>query len=173
VLYFVVPFFLLLEYLFPCNPFQQLFGKGFLQDAVWFAAAAPTTILFLGAVNEFFHGLYDKHLAFLTIRSAAAWSTYLQIIAAISVVEFLWWMSHLVRHKLPTLWLFHAVHHSQKELNVFTEDRVHVVDTRVVDLPRNWFMQILFPFVQFFRQIAPRPLYVRTKNKQSRLTEST
>jgi sterol desaturase/sphingolipid hydroxylase (fatty acid hydroxylase superfamily) len=127
-LYFVVPFFLLLEYLFPCNPSQPLIGKGFLQDAVWFAAAAPTAILILGAASKFLLGFYDHHLAFLTIRSAVAWPTYLQVIAALTVVEFLWWMSHFVRHKIPTLWVFHAVHHSQKELNVFTEDRVHVVD---------------------------------------------
>jgi sterol desaturase/sphingolipid hydroxylase (fatty acid hydroxylase superfamily) len=127
-LYFVVPFFLLLEYLFPCNPSQPLIGKGFLQDAVWFAAAAPTTILVLGAASKFLLGLYNNHLTFLTIRSAATWPTYLQVIVSLSVVEFLFWMSHFIRHKVGTLWLFHAVHHSQKELNVFTDDRSHVVD---------------------------------------------
>jgi sterol desaturase/sphingolipid hydroxylase (fatty acid hydroxylase superfamily) len=134
VLYFVVPFFLLLEYLFPCDPSQSLIGKGFLQDVVWFVAATPTGILVFGAANEFLRGFYHDHFAFLTIRSAAAWPTYWQVIAAMSVVEFLWWMSHLVRHKMPTLWLFHAVHHSQKELNIFTDDRVHFVDLLAASL---------------------------------------
>jgi sterol desaturase/sphingolipid hydroxylase (fatty acid hydroxylase superfamily) len=133
-LYFVLPFLLLLEYLFPCKPSQPLIGKGFLQDAVWFAAAAPTTILVLGVASQFLRGFYDNHLAFLTIGSAATWPTSLQIIAALSVVEFLWWMGHLTRHKVGTLWLFHAVHHSQKELNTFTEDRVHVVDALAASL---------------------------------------
>jgi lathosterol oxidase len=127
-LYFVVPFFLLLEYLFPCDASQQLWGKGFLQDAVWFAAAAPTRVLLLGAASQFLQSVYDKHLAFLTISSAANWPRFLQVAAALLVLEFLWWMTHLIRHKVLPFWYFHAVHHSQKELNTFTEDRVHFVD---------------------------------------------
>lgn len=133
-LYFVVPFFLLLEYLFPCKPSQPLIGKGFLQDAVWFAAAAPTTILLLGTANEFLRSLYDHYLASLTIGSAAVWPVSLQAIAALFVVEFIFWLSHFIRHKVGTLWLFHAVHHSQEELNVFTDDRSHFVDKLVTSL---------------------------------------
>jgi sterol desaturase/sphingolipid hydroxylase (fatty acid hydroxylase superfamily) len=133
-LYFVVPFLLVLEFLFPGKPSQPLIGKGFLQDAIWFAAAAPTVILVTGIASEVLRRLYDKHLGFLTISSAVAWPTFLQVIAALLVVEFLWWMSHLARHKVHMFWLFHAVHHSQTELNVFTEDRVHFVDALAASL---------------------------------------
>jgi lathosterol oxidase len=127
-LYLVVPFLLFLEYLFPCNPSQPLISKGFLQDFVWFVAAAPTKILLLGVASDLLRALYDHHLAFLTISRADAWPRVLQIVAALVVTEFLFWISHVVRHKALTLWLFHAVHHSQKELNAFTEDRSHFVD---------------------------------------------
>jgi sterol desaturase/sphingolipid hydroxylase (fatty acid hydroxylase superfamily) len=33
-----------------------------------------------------------------------------------------------VRHHVRSLWYFHAVHHSQTELNFFTEYRVHPID---------------------------------------------
>ena len=127
-LYLVVPFVLFLEYLFPCKPSQPLISKGFLQDAVWFAAAAPTKILVLGVASDVLRGLYDRHLAFLTITQADAWPRALQVVAALTVTEFLFWISHFVRHKVLTLWFFHAVHHSQKELNAFTEDRSHFMD---------------------------------------------
>lgn len=129
VLYFVVPFLLLLEFLFPAKPSQPLIGKGFLQDAIWFVATVPTMILITGVASEVLRHLYNKHLGFLTISSAVAWPTFLQVIAALLVVEFLWWMSHYARHKVHTFWLFHAIHHSQTDLNVFTEDRVHFVDS--------------------------------------------
>lgn len=133
-LYFIVPFILLLEYLFPCNPSQPLIGRAFLQDAIWFAASEPTNILVLGAVSHFLHSLYDDHLTFLTISSVTAWPAYLQVISALLLGEFLHWFSHVTRHKVSTLWLFHEVHHSQKEMNLFTEDRNHVVDKLVVSL---------------------------------------
>ena len=140
-LYFVVPFLLLLEYLFPCKPSQPLISKGFLQDAIWFAAIAPTRVLVLFPVSQFLRSLFDDHLTFLTMGTATAWPAYLQVIAALLLIEFLFWFTHFARHKIRTLWLFHAVHHSQKEMNVFTDDRGHVVD-RIVGS--------LLEFVPFF-----------------------
>ena len=136
-LYLVVPFLLFLEYLFPCKPSQPLIGKGFLQDAIWYAALAPVQVLVFFPLSQFFRG----HLSFLAIDSAIDWPVYVQVIAAILVAELLMWFNHFVRHKIRTLWLFHAIHHSQKELNVFTDDRGHFV---------YQLLGSLFTFVPFF-----------------------
>ncbi len=127
-LYLVVPILLLLEFLFPCNPSQPLIGKGFLQDAIWYTVFTPLTLLFLFPVIEFLHGLFVEYLGFLTLSKASAWPVFAQIIAALLLSEFFTWCNHFARHKIQTLWLFHAVHHSQKELNIFTDDRAHIVD---------------------------------------------
>jgi sterol desaturase/sphingolipid hydroxylase (fatty acid hydroxylase superfamily) len=149
-LYLVVPFLLLLEYLFPCKPSQPLIGKGFLQDAIWFVAMVPSKLLILSPVNQCLSSLYNNHLAFLTISPATDWPIYLQVIAALLVGEFFRWLNHFVRHKTLTLWFFHAVHHSQKEMNVFTDDRAHVIDLLV---------QSLFMFLPFYIFQVPN-LYV-------------
>lgn len=128
VLYLVIPFLFALEYLFPCKPSQPLVGKGFLQDAVWFVAMAPTLLLVHGAATQILRGFYDAHFGFLTITSATSWPISAQVIAAVFVGEFLNYLSHFVRHKVGTLWLFHAVHHSQRETNVFTQERIHIFD---------------------------------------------
>lgn len=133
-LYLVIPFLLLLEFLFPCKPSQPLIGKGFLQDAVWFVALAPAKVFVLFPVTLLLRNLFDDHLSFLVIDSAAAWPVWLTVIAALLVGEFFAWFNHYARHKIRTLWLFHAIHHSQKELNVFTDDRAHVVDLVVGSL---------------------------------------
>ena len=127
-LYLVVPFLLFLELLFPCNPSQPLIGKGFLQDAIWYVVDMPLAILILYPVIGFLRGLFVQYLGFLTLDSAMQWPAFMQILAALLLAEFFIWFNHFVRHKIHTLWLFHAVHHSQKELNIFTDDRAHIVD---------------------------------------------
>ena len=130
-LYLVIPLLLLLELLFPCNPSQPLISKGLLQDAIWYIVFTPLTLLFLIPVIDVFHGLFVRHLGFLALGSAVTWPSYLQIIAALLLAEFFTWFNHFARHKIRTLWFFHAVHHSQKELNIFTDDRAHIIDLTI------------------------------------------
>jgi sterol desaturase/sphingolipid hydroxylase (fatty acid hydroxylase superfamily) len=133
-LYLVVPFLLFLEFLFPSNPSQPLIGKGFLQDVIWYFIDLPLALLFLFPVIGFLRNLFTQHLGFLILDSSLAWPVYLQILAAMMLAEFFTWFNHFVRHKVRTLWFFHAVHHSQKELNIFTDDRAHIVDLIVGQL---------------------------------------
>ncbi len=133
-LYLVVPFLLLLEYLFPCRQSQRLISKAFLQDFVWFAVSAPTGILILGTMNQFLRNLFDDHLGFFSVKAAITWPAYLQIITAVLLGELVLWFHHYVRHKVRIFWVFHAVHHSQKELNIFTDDRMHFIDKVVASL---------------------------------------
>ncbi len=133
-MYMVVPFLLFLEFLFPCNPSQPLIGKGFLQDALWYIIDTPLSIIILFPVAGFLRGLFDQYLGFLALGPATLWPAYLQIIAAMLLAEFFIWFNHYVRHKIRTLWYFHAVHHSQKEMNVFTDDRAHIVDLLIGSL---------------------------------------
>ena len=133
-LYLVIPFLLLLEFLFPVNPSQPLIGKGFLQDTIWFVAFAPIKILILFPIGAFIERFFEANREFLNIGSAAAWPVWARVIAALLLGEFLFWSNHFVRHKIRVLWLFHAVHHSQKQINVFTEDRIHIVDSILISL---------------------------------------
>ena len=133
-LYLVVPFLLLLEFLFPSNPSQPLIGKGFLQDAIWYAIYTPVGLLIISPVLVLLSGLFEHHLGFLALSNSSRWPVFIQIMAALLLAEFFAWINHFARHKIRTLWLFHAIHHSQKEINVFTDDRVHVVDLLIGSL---------------------------------------
>lgn len=140
-LYLVVPFLLFLELLFPVNPAQPLIGKGFLQDSIWYVVGTPLTILILFPIVALLSKLFGQYLGFLIISNAKIWPAFVRITAALLMIEFLVWFTHFARHKIHTLWYFHAVHHSQKELNMFTEDRGHIVDVLA---------GTLFTFVPFF-----------------------
>jgi len=49
-------------------------------------------------------------------------------VIAILVQDFCHYSQHYIHHKVPWLWNLHAVHHSQKELNFFTDFRYHVLE---------------------------------------------
>lgn len=140
-LYLFIPFLLLLEFLFPVNASQPLIGKAFLQDTIWFVAYSPIKILILFPIGTVIQGIFAAHRQFFDIGAAAAWPMWIRAIAALLLSEFIFWFNHFVRHKVRVLWLFHAVHHSQKQINVFTEDRDHIVDA---------FVQYVVAFFPFF-----------------------
>lgn len=43
--------------------------------------------------------------------------------------EFAYWFDHFLCHRVPLLWHFHRVHHAAESLSLFTNFRVHPVDT--------------------------------------------
>jgi sterol desaturase/sphingolipid hydroxylase (fatty acid hydroxylase superfamily) len=42
--------------------------------------------------------------------------------------DFLLYVTHAAQHRYDFLWNFHAIHHSQQEVNLFTQDRTHDID---------------------------------------------
>jgi sterol desaturase/sphingolipid hydroxylase (fatty acid hydroxylase superfamily) len=128
MLYLFIPFVLLLEWLFPCEARQHLAARAYLQDIVWFVATALTRVVIIGTAAVWLAGLYEDHLSFLTVDSATSWPWPVQIAVAVLLSEFVVWLHHIARHKIRALWVFHAVHHSQKRMNLFTDDRQHAVD---------------------------------------------
>lgn len=50
-------------------------------------------------------------------------------IAGFIAYELAYWVDHRLKHAVPALWHFHAVHHSAEHLSLLTNHRVHPVDT--------------------------------------------
>jgi sterol desaturase/sphingolipid hydroxylase (fatty acid hydroxylase superfamily) len=43
--------------------------------------------------------------------------------------ELAYWLDHWLMHRVPLLWRFHKVHHQAESLSLFTDARVHPVET--------------------------------------------
>jgi sterol desaturase/sphingolipid hydroxylase (fatty acid hydroxylase superfamily) len=81
--------------------------------------------------------LYDRWLdETLTIRALASWSPAARVTVGVVVGDFVAWFHHWLRHKVPLFWRFHAVHHSQREMNVFTDQRYHPLEYLVTSSVR-------------------------------------
>ncbi len=52
----------------------------------------------------------------------------LNIIFTVLIFDFAIWAQHLITHKIPVLWRFHRVHHSDRDIDVTTAIRFHPVE---------------------------------------------
>ncbi|MEZ5556428.1 sterol desaturase family protein [Haliea sp.] len=104
------------------------------QDMLWYVTTMGLRLLFLGAWAHAVVALYTHYLGFLTLPGVAHWHPAAQFVLGVLLADFTRWLSHLIRHKVPLFWAFHSVHHSQRDLNLFTDARVHPVDRMVSSL---------------------------------------
>lgn len=126
--YVVLAGVLLLERLVPAQEGQAVFSKGMKHDLVWVPFKLLVHSSFIPVLIVLLRIGFDRYLGFLAVDAVADWPAPARIALALLWGDFLFWLIHYIRHKVTVLWYFHAVHHSQKELNFFTEYRVHPLD---------------------------------------------
>jgi sterol desaturase/sphingolipid hydroxylase (fatty acid hydroxylase superfamily) len=128
IFFIIVAVTLTLEKIMPAQKQEKFWSPSRIQDFVWFIYEA---VLHAAIVVFFTWGLYkfyDRYLSFLTIKGMLNLPDWVRIAVAILVQDFCHYSQHWVHHKVPWLWNLHAVHHSQKELNFFTDFRYHVLE---------------------------------------------
>jgi sterol desaturase/sphingolipid hydroxylase (fatty acid hydroxylase superfamily) len=130
---------LLLERIIPAAPKQKLLSVSFAHDLVWFAYQPLLHALIVGTYVAFVTNMYKSHLSQFTfsMHGVPGWA---RAVIALLLVDLGYWIQHYFNHKIPFLWKLHAVHHSQKELNFFTDYRYHPLEYIV----RHTFITIPF-----------------------------
>lgn len=53
---------------------------------------------------------------------------WLMVVVTVLIFDFAIWAQHLITHKIPILWRFHRVHHSDRDIDVTTAIRFHPVE---------------------------------------------
>ncbi|MDY6791796.1 MAG: sterol desaturase family protein [Thermodesulfobacteriota bacterium] len=64
-----------------------------------------------------------NELGMLNMIEGPAW---LKLIATVVFMDFMLYVWHLLNHKVPFLWRFHRVHHSDLNMDVSTATRFHI-----------------------------------------------
>ncbi len=122
-----IPVILLIERFCPADREQPLFSRGLANDAVWFLFEGVQVWIVVFYI-AFLEKLYQTWCPWLTISAVSSLPTWLHFVWGMLLSDFLGWFHHWARHKVPIFWSFHTVHHSQRELNVFTDQRYHIVE---------------------------------------------
>lgn len=104
---------------------------GLAEDLVWYLTS---TALAISVVAGYLTLLEQGY-----VHAFGGWSLDLEPklgswglpIVALAITDLIAWWSHYLHHKIPALWAFHAVHHSQEEMNVLSDSRQHLVETMI------------------------------------------
>jgi sterol desaturase/sphingolipid hydroxylase (fatty acid hydroxylase superfamily) len=119
---------LILERFLPAKPAQRTFSVGFVEDVLYFAWSIAVNVLITTVYVQLLRAFYREYLSFLTITPLWSLPDTARLVLAVFVHDFVFWLQHYVKHVVPWFWEFHAVHHAQRELNIFTSERYHFVE---------------------------------------------
>jgi len=119
---------LALEWFLPAKPMQRSSAAGVRHDLLWVLLGIPIGVVAIASSLIILRALYRTHLSFLTIHQVKDWPWLARVLLALAFSDLVKWCTHVARHKVPLFWHFHAVHHSQKELNFFSDFRIHPGD---------------------------------------------
>lgn len=106
----------------------------YLYGIIYSLLLFPFFVVFFSVVN----GALDRWFPWLNLGLAQSLPIWLQILIAIFLDDFLAYVSHVCRHKFRFLWHFHALHHSQENLNPLTTKRTHPVERIFSRLCIRW-----------------------------------
>jgi sterol desaturase/sphingolipid hydroxylase (fatty acid hydroxylase superfamily) len=132
LLYIGLAVVLMAEWFAPADPQQELFSRGLAQDGfAWFFVDAPLKAIGFTVSLAAVYTLLDNFTPWLRIDSTLTeglpgWAL---VLAAVVVGDLMRWVYHRLSHKISFLWYFHSIHHSQRELNLFTQMRFHAMET--------------------------------------------
>lgn len=134
-----------LERKFPAQPDVPLFSPAVAMDAFYTFVIQPLTVVVLVLLSEPVSKLLATTASWLVVDTTRSLPMPVALIAGLVITDFFVWFAHVLKHKIPLLWRFHVIHHSQVQINMFTSNRIHplehVQDLIIQTLP--YF--ILFP----------------------------
>ena len=121
-------FTLIMEQIMLAKPNQKNLSPGFFQDLVWFFYETILDMVITLTYVAFLRWSYGLYFSELTITQVDQLPKWIKFVFALLLFDFLYWFQHFLHHKVPLLWEFHKVHHSQMELNFFTDFRYHIFE---------------------------------------------
>ena len=62
------------------------------------------------------------------LLNTVRWPLWVEILAAILILDFAIWGQHWITHKVPLFWRFHRMHHADRDMDVTTALRFHPIE---------------------------------------------
>jgi sterol desaturase/sphingolipid hydroxylase (fatty acid hydroxylase superfamily) len=112
------------ERMWPAQP-RPLLAAGHIQDACYFLLHVSCVVPVMTLLGVAFAGLLGTHAGWIVAPWTASWPLWLVLPPTLVAMDAANWLAHWADHRIGVLWRFHAVHHSQEELNVLTSFRAH------------------------------------------------
>ena len=124
----------IIQWFWPARRDERTFSVDMAVDAVWFVMGNvmhfTIVVATLGAVTV----AYKEMLGTWSLNLEHVFGFWGLAVFAFVLTDLLAWITHWCHHKVPTLWRFHAVHHSQRRLNALSDNRTHLGEVVVASL---------------------------------------
>lgn len=114
------------EYRNPVRSASITGGRGRGEDIVWMLLAVPVTIFGTFWFSRGLKWIWEQPLSGISVDLGAYLPYVVVFLICLVIGDFLDWISHYLKHKVPLFWRFHEVHHSAIDLSVFSGSRVHL-----------------------------------------------
>ncbi len=151
---------LVLERLRPADPDQVTLSRGLLFDTAFSVVSLATHFLFGTLSAILFLQFFSSYVPPLS-GLVESWPNWLRVAIVFIIIDFASWASHVIRHKVPFLWHFHALHHAQSDMNLMTEFRIHPCDLLAKTLTVSFvFVLLLIPTQQALIYILLQKYYL-------------
>lgn len=136
-----------LERAFPARPMQRPFSPSTLLDAFYLLVQLPVVAATVALITFPVTSSLQQHASGLALDPTGRLPWPVTLLVGLMVSDFVMWLTHVVKHKVPFIWRFHIVHHSQVDLNLFTANRTHPVDALLERFVGLVPAAILFPSI--------------------------
>ena len=60
--------------------------------------------------------------------NSLAWPAWIEVVAAVLILDFAIYLQHVAMHKVPLLWRLHRVHHADLDFDLTTGTRFHTLE---------------------------------------------
>lgn len=118
----------ILERTFPAQPNVPLFSPAVAMDALYTFIVQPLTVVVLVLMSEPLSNFLADNVSWLIVDTTRSLPLPVALVAGLVITDFFVWLAHVLKHKIPLLWRFHIIHHSQTQINMFTSNRIHPVE---------------------------------------------
>jgi sterol desaturase/sphingolipid hydroxylase (fatty acid hydroxylase superfamily) len=136
-------FTLALERIIPAEPNRKILSVSFAHDIIWFLYEPVLHALVSGTYVALLAKIYRSYFSDLTFSGLSVMPGWMRFVVALLLLDLGYWVQHYINHKVPFLWKLHLLHHSQRQLNFFTDFRYHPLEYVV----RHTFITIPFLFL--------------------------
>jgi len=89
------------------------------------------TYLVLSPLGKLFGGGDDDPGGLISLQGLWPWFSahpLLLFLAYYAIYDFVYYLIHRMQHAIPWWWALHSLHHSQRQLNCWSNDRDHYLD---------------------------------------------
>ena len=121
-------FFFLAERLFALRPEQGVFRKGFWGDLLYIPVHFFMRVFVNGTLAVGIAEIGHRYMPATTINVLQNQPLYIQVPAILLTLDFIFYVTHRMKHRWNWWWRLHETHHSSAEMDFLSSARFHPLE---------------------------------------------